>query len=271
MLSKPEAGEKWALITGASSGIGKALACELAARGYHLFLTARNPAALEQVAADCAREFGVRTETHPADLSDPAAVESLAGAVAGSPHPFGFLVNNAGFGVRGSFLNTDAGAELDMLEVQLAAMLKLTKAVAPGMTARKAGHILNVGSVYSFSPVPNQAVYGACKAFLFAFSAALREELKGTGVTVTALCPGVTQTEFRARAGIPEKSRASGATADEVARAAVRRTLRGDAVIIPGFANRLFVFLARHAPLRLMPRLMSFINDVRGVNLPKPS
>jgi len=258
--------EEWALVTGASSGIGKALARAFATKGYHVFLTARNEQALQRVASDCAKEFNIRTRTFAADLSDLNAVDALIAACADARYRFAVLANNAGFGVRGPFLETNLDAELRMLGVQLAAMLKLTKAVTPGMLARKSGHILNVASVYSFSPVPYQTVYGACKAFVLSFSAALREELKGTGVTVTALCPGVTQSEFRARAGIPEKKKGAGATAREVAEIAARRTLKGDALVIPGLANLLFVFLARHAPLSIFPRFMTAINNVRGVN-----
>jgi uncharacterized protein len=187
-------GEKWALITGASSGIGKALAFELGAKGYHLFLTARNQAALEQVAADCVKRFQVRTRTHPAELADPQAVDALIVALSGPQYSFELLVNNAGFGLQGDFLTTPLDQELAMVSVQLDAMMKLTKAVVPGMVARGRGSILNVASVYSFAPVPYQAAYGACKAFVWSFSAALREELKRTGVTLTVLCPGVTQT-----------------------------------------------------------------------------
>jgi short-subunit dehydrogenase len=259
-------GGKWALITGASSGIGKALAYAFAAEGYHLFLTARNRQALEQVAADCALKFHVRTETHPADLADPGATDALVGALSAAQLPFGVLVNNAGFGVKGTFLATDLDQELGMVRVQLDAMLKLTKAVAPGMVARKHGHILNVGSVYSFAPVPYQTVYGACKSFLWSFSAALRAELSGTGVTVTVLCPGVTQTEFRARAGIPERNRSAGETPEKIARIAVRHTLRGDLIVVPGLPNKLFVFMARHLPLSVFHHFITLVNNLRGVN-----
>jgi uncharacterized protein len=265
MDSKPEDDGRWALVTGASSGIGKALAFELAAHGFNLYLTARDSQILGAVAADCAGRFGIRTHTHSADLASEAEVEELVATLAAAPR-FEFLANNAGFALRGPFLATRLDREVAMLRVQLAAMLKLTRAVLPGMVDRRSGHILNVASVYSFSPVPNQAVYGACKAFLLSFSVALREELKDSGVTVTALCPGVTQTEFRTRAGIPEKNAARGATAAHVARIAVRRSLQGDAVVIPGVANRLFVFLVRHVPASFLPLLIRLINDWRGVN-----
>ena len=257
---------KWALITGASSGIGRALAHAFASRGYNLFLTARNEPALRQVAADCAEKFKVATEVYTADLAYPQAVDALITALSPEHRTFEILVNNAGFGVQGAFQDTALNAELSMVHVQLDAMLKLTKALLPGMAARRSGRILNVASVYSFAPVAFQSVYAASKAFMLSFSAALSEELRGSGVTVTALCPGLTQTEFRVRAGIPEKSKAGGATAERIAEIAARQTLKGKRVVVPGFPNHLFAFLARRLPLVLVPRIVRFINKTRGVS-----
>src|SRR5882757_9827766 len=164
--------KKWALITGASSGIGRALALEFAAGGYNVFLTARDKIALAQVADDCKNGFGVRAEIFPADLSQTDQTDALINTI--SARPIEILVNNAGFGVKGHFAETALGEELAMLELQLAAMLKLTKNVLPKMIAQKSGRILNIASVYSFSPVPKQSVYSACKSFIFSFSSSLR-------------------------------------------------------------------------------------------------
>src|SRR4029079_19309678 len=128
------------------------------------------------------------------------------------PRVYEILVNNAGFGIHGDFESSDIDRNLELVQVQLASMLRLTRSVLPGMIARRSGRILNVASVYSFSPVPFQSVYGACKAFLLSFSSALQNEIYGTGVTVTAFCPGITQTEFRSRAGIKQKHEGSGQT-----------------------------------------------------------
>lgn len=266
MKSTLDAEDKWVLITGASSGIGRALAYAFAARGYNLFLTARNEAALRQVASDCAEQFKVATGIYTADLSDPPSVDALIAALAAQQYTFRVLVNNAGFGVQGAFRKTALDAELGMVHVQLDAMLKLTKAVLPDMFARCNGRILNVASVYSFAPVAFQSVYAASKAFMLSFSAALSEELRGSGVTVTALCPGLTQSEFRARAGIPERSKAAGARAEDIAEIAARETLKGKLVVVPGFPNRLFAFLARRLPFSLVVRIVRFINKTRGVN-----
>jgi uncharacterized protein len=258
--------QKWALITGASSGIGRAVAFESARKGYNLFLTSRDEQLLQQVAADCRQQYNIETQAYPADLSRLESVDGLIRALFAPPIEIELLVNNAGFGVWGEFLRTDLARELNLLNVQLAAMLKLTKAVLPQMRARKKGRILNVASVYSFAPAPFQAVYSACKAFLLTFSESLREELKGTGVTVTALCPGTTRTEFRARAGIAHRNDAAGASPEAVAKIAVRQTLRGKHLVVPGFANRVFVFVTRRLPVSVVPGVVRFINSARGIN-----
>ncbi len=257
---------KWALITGASSGIGRALAFECASRGYGLFLVSRDEASLQQVAADCRRQYEVETRAYPADLARAESVDGLVGALSAAPVEIEILVNNAGFGVGGEFLKTDLGQELDLLNVQLAAMLKLTKAVLPQMQARRKGRILNVASLYSFSAVPFQAVYSGCKAFLLMFSESLREELKGSGVTVTTFCPGTTRTQFRTRAGIAHRDHAAGVDPQVVARIALRQTLRGKPLVVPGFANKLYVFLARRLPVSIVPGIVRSINSARGVN-----
>lgn len=248
-------------ITGASSGIGRALAYEFASRGFDLLLTARDEHALETVASECRERFGVETKVRAAGLADAKAVDALCGAIG----DIDILVNNAGFGVKGDFADTDLADELKMLEVQLAATLKLTKAALRGMIARGNGRILNIASVYSYSPIPKQSVYSASKAFLLSFSSALAEEVRDRGITVTVVLPGITKTEFRTRAGIADK-KDSGMTAKEVAKIAVEATLKGKHIVIPGGPNKLFVFLARHLPQSLMARVVRFINNRRSVN-----
>jgi short-subunit dehydrogenase len=247
-------------ITGASSGIGRAIALEFASRGFDLLLTARDEEALEQVAAEC-RKHGAEASVFAADLADAASVDALAMALPG----IDILVNNAGFGVKGDFLKTPLDNELKMLDVQLVALLKLTKAVLPDMVGKGSGRILNIASVYSYSPVPKQSVYSASKAFILSFSSALNEEIKGKGVSVTVVLPGITQTEFRTRAGIADK-KDSGMTAEAVAKIAVDAALKGKHIVVPGAQNKLFVFLARHLPQSLMAGVVTFINNQRGVN-----
>jgi uncharacterized protein len=254
----------WAIITGASSGIGKALAFEFAAGGFNLLLAARNEAALNDVATQCRSRHGVETEVVASDLSCTESVDQLISTLTLDSRQFEVLVNNAGFGIHGDFASTDIDQNIQLVNVQLTAALRLTRTVLPGMIARRSGRILNVASVYSFSPVPFQSVYAACKAFLLSFSSALQNEIKGAGVTVTVFCPGVTQTEFRSRAGIGEKREDSGMTAEAAARVAYRETLRGTHIVIPGLANRLFAVASRILPAEATSGLIRFINRQRG-------
>lgn len=255
---------RWAIVTGASSGIGRALAREFAAGGFNVLLTGRNQAALATLAGECTDQFRVQTEVVPADLARADALDVLIAAISHAPRHYEVLVNNAGFSVHGPFARTHLAQEIDLINVQLAAALKLTKAVLPGMIDRRRGRILNVGSVYCYAPVPFQSVYAAGKAFLLSFSASLRNELGPTGVTVTVFCPGATQTELRARAGIAERNRHSGLTAQAAAHIAYVTTMRGHAVVVPGIANRLFVVLATLLPSPLVTRAVRAINRLRG-------
>jgi len=254
----------WAVITGASSGIGRALAFEFAAGGFNLLLTARNETALNEVASQCRTKHGVEVNVVAADLACSDAVEHLVGTLRDSRRSFEVLVNNAGFGIHGEFASTDIEQNTGLVNVQVTAALRLTMAVLPAMVARRSGRILNVASVYSFSPVPFQSVYGACKAFLLSFSSAIHNELKGTGVTVTVFCPGVTQTEFRSRAGIGQKRKESGMTAEAAARVAYAETMNGKHIVVPGFWNRLYVVVAQLLPSQSVSTIVRFINRRRG-------
>jgi len=255
---------RWAIITGASSGIGRALAFEFAAGNFNLLLIARNEKALADVAAQCHAKYGVETEVLAADLSCAERSGALIEQIVAKPHRYEVLVNNAGFGIHGDFGSTDIDQNMRLVNVQISSTLQLTRAVLPGMIARGSGKILNVASVHSFSPVPFQSVYGACKAFLLSFSSALQNEVAGTGVTVTVFCPGITQTEFRSRAGIAQKSKHSGMTAEAAAHFAYVETLRGKHIVIPGFLNRLYVFVVHLLPVQMVPALIRFINRLRG-------
>lgn len=263
--SAPDAG-RWAIITGASSGIGKAIALEFAKGGYNVLLTGRNEAALATVAAECSKQFNVATDVVPADLSRLDSIDRLIAAIASKPRRYEVLVNNAGFGIHGAFSESDIDQELQLLHVQLTAALKLTKAVLPSMMRQKSGRILNVASVYGFAPVPYQSVYSACKSFLLSFSTSLRSELNGSGVTVTAFCPGITESEFRNRAGIADKHKKVGMTAAAAARIACAETLRGKAVVVPGLLNQIFVFASRVLPLSFFAGVVKVINRMRGLS-----
>jgi short-subunit dehydrogenase len=259
-------GRPWAVVTGASSGIGRALAIEFAAGGYHLALTGRNEAALKSVADECASRFHVETEVIAADLSRADETRALVSRLTSQPRHYDALVNNAGFGIHGDFVSTDLGREIDMIHVQLAASLSLTKALLPAMVGRRQGNILNVASVYAFGPVPSQAVYAACKAFLLSFSSALKDELRDSGVRVTVFCPGVTQTQFRTRAGMADKGKESGITAEYAARLAFTAMRRGKHIVVPGVANRVFFLLSRVLPGGPFAGLARLINSQRGIS-----
>jgi hypothetical protein len=258
----------WAVVTGASSGIGKALALEFASHGFNVVLIARNQTALANVAAECARKGSVEAEIIATDLAGAEAVEALSARLERDGRRYEVLVNNAGFGIHGDFASTDIEEDLDLVNVQVAAALKLTRALLPAMISRRSGRILNVASVYSFSPVPFQSVYAACKAFLLSFSSALQNELKGKGVTVTVFCPGATQTEFRSRAGIGQKRANSGMTAESAARIAYIKTMQGKHIVVPGLINRIFVYLTQLLPDTTVPGLVRFINRQRGQTHP---
>ncbi|MBI4471666.1 MAG: SDR family oxidoreductase [Acidobacteria bacterium] len=254
---------RWAIITGASSGLGKALALEFAAGGFNLLLTGRNETALKEVAEDCAARHDVETDIVAVDLAQPESIDQFVTTIQSKPRHYEVLVNNAGFGIHGDFASSAIDQNVQLLNVQLTAALKLTKALLPSMIARRSGKILNIASVYAFAPVPFQSVYSASKAFLLSFSSSLRNELAGTGVTVTVFCPGVIQTEFRTRAQIGEKNKTSGMTAEAAAGIAYRETLRGQHIVVPGFFNQAFVFVSRHLPVRSATSLIRFINRRR--------
>ncbi len=256
---------RWALVTGASSGIGEALAREFARRGYGLVLVARDHEKLAQLAKAFGPEHHVPVKAFARDLSNPAAVHDLGAALEHQQIPVTVLVNNAGFGIHGPFAHTDLERELALVNLQIHALLILTKACLPGMLRRREGKILNVASVYSYSPVPLQSVYAAAKAFLLSFSEALAAELEGTGVSVTVLCPGITTTAFRTRAGMREKTSRLGMDPQAVASIACRGLFRGKAVVVPGTLNALYVMASKVMPRRLIAALTRRVNRRRGL------
>ena len=187
--------DRWAVVTGASSGLGRGLAARLADRGMSVVLTGRNEARLDDAADEIRRAApSVQVETVTADLSTRSGVSALLDRVGG--RPIEVLVNNAGFGSYGPFVEADPDREADEIAVDVSAVVTLARAFLPGMIARRSGGILNVASTIAFQPAPYQAVYGASKAFVLSFSQALWAEARAAGVTVTALCPGPTRTGF---------------------------------------------------------------------------
>jgi len=242
-----------ALVTGASNGIGLELASVLAREGYALVITARSQAALEGVARGLSAAHGVPIHPVAADLASPEGAQGLMREIVAAGLPVDVLVNNAGFGLFGAFATTPLEDEQRMLAVNISALVTLTKLCLPGMVERHRGRVLNVASTAAFLPGPNMAVYYATKAFVLSFSEAIADELRGTGVTVSALCPGPTETAFQRVAGMQKSRLVQGTmmSAAEVAEAGYRGMLAGDPVVIPGFTNSMVPLLIRLLPRRL--------------------
>src|SRR3954469_20394085 len=199
-----------ALITGASGGIGLELARVFAAHGYDLVLVARSGGKLEELAAELRTGHGIAARVIAKDLARPESPEDLARELEAAGVTVDVLINNAGFATFGPFVAADLHAELEELQLNVVTLTHLTKKLLPGMVARRRGGVLNVASTAAFQPGPFMAIYYATKAYVLSFSEALAEELAGTGVSVTALCPGPTATGFQQRAAMQDSKLFSG-------------------------------------------------------------
>lgn len=232
-----------ALVTGASGGIGRELACLFAADGYDLVLLARREHELAEAAAELSRTCGIQATVLPYDLCDPAAPAAIYGILQERGIVIDALVNNAGYGLHGVFAEIDLTQQLDLLQINVMALTHLTRLLLPGMMTRGRGEILNLGSTGSFAPTPLMAVYGASKAYVLSFTQALAAEVRGTGVRVTALCPGMTRTGFQDRAGVQNTllARIGVMDARRVAAAGYRALRRGRVVVVPGWFNKVMV------------------------------
>lgn len=238
-----------ALVTGASSGIGAALARELARHGHDLVLSARRRAPMEALAAEL-RGRGAGATVIAGDLAAPGGAAALVAALDAAGIAIDVLVNNAGLGAFGRFERVDPGRVGEMLQVNIVALTELTHALLPAMRARRRGQIVLVASTASFLPVPGMAVYAATKAYVRSLGEALAQELKGTGVTVNVLCPGTTATEFFAVAGGPpgwlQQRRMM--SAEAVARIACAGLRRRERVTVAGIVNRVLALAVTHVP-----------------------
>jgi len=249
---------KTALITGASGGIGYELALLFAQDRYDCILVARSRDKLTELAARLESEFRVKTLVIAKDLSRPTAVDEIYEQVTAVPIQVDVLVNNAGFPVFGLFVETDLHVELEMLQVNVIALTALTKLFLKGMVERRAGRILNLASTASFVPGPLMAAYYASKAYVLSFSEALSDELRGTGVTITALAPGPTRTGFQKRGQLEDSRLVQGEIADaaSVALAGYRGLMAGKTLVIPGFTNKLIPWIARISPRGAVTRVV---------------
>lgn len=257
---------KTALITGASTGIGYALTRCFAADRHNLVLVARRAHRLQTIADDLRKEYGITVKTIATDLARSEAPREIADEVRQDALQIDYLVNNAGFGLGGRFAETELRVELGMIQVNVAAVVHLTKLFLPEMLARKTGGVLNVSSTAAFQPGPLMSVYYATKAFVLSFTEAIANELVGTGVTVTALCPGPTQSEFQQRARIENTRLVKGKfmgfmTAEEVAKIGYRGFMQGKRLVIPGLMNKLGAHSVRFAPRRLATQVARMLQE----------
>lgn len=247
----------WAVVTGASSGIGAAIAEKLAAQKVPLVLVARSAEALSEQAAAWRKRHGADVETLPLDLSRPGAAAVLFDATEGRGRPVDLLVNSAGFGWNGPQAEFETARFLELLALNVVATAELTHRFLVAMRARRRGAILNVASTSAFFPQPFFAAYGASKAFILAFTHALHEEAKRDGVTVTALCPGYTRTRFYQVAGMrgAEGTPFPEMTAGRVAQLGLDALGKGRAVVVTHGLDRLWIAMTRILPRSLPPRL----------------
>jgi short-subunit dehydrogenase len=245
-----------ALVTGASVGIGQELARLLAADGHALVLVARDAERLNRLADELRKSGSPHVRVLPTDLSKPDACPRLAESLTREKIDIDILINNAGFGVHGPFARVDLQKQLDLLQVNITALTHLTGLLLPGMIQRRRGRVMNVASVAAFVPGPYLATYFASKAYVVSFSLALSYECRGTGVTVTAVCPGPTQTEFFTRAGISSAALTSGhmMSAESVARIGYKAMLKGKPLNVTGWTNKLLAQSTRLAPRMLAAR-----------------
>ena len=246
---------RWALVTGASAGIGVALARELAGRGAKLILTARRRERLEAFAAELSGK-GTEVRIVTADLNDPAAPQQIYDATAGAGLDIDILINNAGLGQFRAFVGSDVDQELSQVRVNCEAMVRLTRLFIPHMVERRRGWVMVLASTASFQPVPYLTTYAATKAFDRFFALGLAEEVARFGVKVTALCPGPTESEFFEVAHSANFSRDNRQSAEEVARLGVDALARGQRTIVPYFRGKMISLAARLLPVSLITRFV---------------
>lgn len=256
--------QKTALITGASSGFGLEFAKLFAADRFNLVLVARSRDILNTVAAELTQQYGVQVKTIVKDLQAPNAAKEVFDEMQASGILIDALVNNAGFASYGFFHEADLQKETDMIQLNITALVQLTRYFLPGMVVRGNGYILNVASTAAFQPGPLMAVYYASKAFVLYFSEAIANEVQDKGVKVTALCPGPTETGFQKRAAMEESKLVKGRKlmdAKTAAKIGYQGLMKGRAVVIPGQTNRIQAVVPRLLPRGLTTRIVRRVQD----------
>ena len=254
------------LITGASSGIGLELARCFAADRSDLILAARNTVALESLAAELRASHTIKVHVITVDLSRPESPANVFEEAGRAGLTVDVLVNNAGFGLHGSFTEIPLSRQLEIIQVNVAALVALTGLFLPGMIQRRHGGILNVGSVAGFVPGPNMAIYYATKAFVLSFSEALHEELRGTGISLTNLCPGPTETNFSktARSLRQRQTTVGKMSAESVARTGHAQFRKGQCLSLPGIQNKILALLgSKILPRKITRQLVRHYNQLK--------
>jgi short-subunit dehydrogenase len=261
------------LINGASSGIGLEIARQFAMNNHPVALVAPVESELRSIATELQAKHGVTVDVIPADLTQPGAADQIY-AKATAQNAVDILVNNAGLGQKGKFWENPLDRDITMLRVNIEAVVRLTKHFLPPMISRKSGRILNTASIAGFEPGPLLAVYHATKAFVLSLSESLATELEGTGVTLTALCPGPTDTDFFDKADMTQSrvvQEMKPMEPREVAEAAYKACMSGERIIVPGLANKSMVFARRftteHAQSRMNQKLYEDV-DPQGSSRP---
>ena len=257
--------KKTALITGASGGIGLELASLFATAGHDLLLVARNAERLKEISAHLQKEHGVTAHILPLDLAQPDAPNELFQHCERSSISVDFLINNAGFGVHGKFSEIPLQEQLDLVQLNVTALTHLCRLFLPGMLQRKYGGIMNVASTAAFQPGPRMAAYYASKSYVLFLSEALATEVKGTGVWVTAFCPGPTATGFQGRAGMEKTILMTKAgmmmDAASAARSGFAGFMKKRAIVIPGVMNRAVAQSVRFSPRSLVRQVVNFLHE----------
>lgn len=250
---------EYALITGASRGIGKSMAILLAARGYNLLLTARSESELKELSADIQSQYQVNVLYFAADLSAVEAASKIkTWCTDHNVTDISVLINNAGYGLWGNFEKLDIKEQMNMLQLNINAVVELTYLLLPVLKKQKKAYILNVASTAAYLAMPTLALYAASKTFILSYSRALTAELKNTSVSVSCLCPGPTDTGFATRAGmdvLAELADKFNMPADLVAATGLKGMFNKKTEIIPGFLNKLSYFGAKHLPKSLIERV----------------
>jgi short-subunit dehydrogenase len=251
------------LVTGASSGIGAEIARELASRGHSVALVARREERLRTLASELNSEHGVTVEVIAADLGDPAGRQRLADELRSKGRVVEVLVNNAGFGHQADFATSPRERMVEMVDLNVGTVVDLTSRFLPGMVDRGRGTVINIASIAAFQPLPGSAVYAASKAFVLSFSEAIRTELRGSGVTVTAVCPGPVKTEFTDVAGVGGVEDRTPSvvwmSAQDIAKHAIDGAAGDRRVVVPGSLNRATALAGQHSPRALALPLISRI------------